>query len=96
MSKTMSKKDRETIQEAEEIIAEVKQNGLKDGALIVLRATDEDDDNALHIAVLGKTVPTVAALGSALLDVCDTLGYPLTCTIEILSKMAKQRKAKTR
>ena len=96
MSKTMSKKDRKTIQEAEEIIAEVKQNGLKDGALIVLRATDEDDDNFLHIVALGKTVPTVAALGSALLDVCDTFEYPLTRAIKILSKMAKQRRAKTR
>ena len=30
MSKTMSKKDQKAIQKAEEIIAEVEQNGLKD------------------------------------------------------------------
>ena len=78
MSKAMSKKDRKTIQEAEEIIAEVKQNGLKDGALIVLRFTDEDGDTNLDRMVLGKTVPTLAALCSVLIDVCDTSGYPLT------------------
>lgn len=84
MSKIMSKKGRKTIQEAEEIIAEVKQNGLKDGALIVLRATDEDDDNALHIVALGKTVPTVAALGSALLEACKASGMPLTRVVGML------------
>lgn len=96
MSKTMSRKDRKIIQEAEEIIAEVKQNGLKDGALIVLRATCEDDDKDLHVVALGKTVPTVAALGSALVDVCDTFEYPLTRAIKLLSKMAKQRRVKAR
>lgn len=96
MSKTMSKKDQKAIQEAEKVIAEAKQNGLKDGALIVLRATGEDDGNAIHLVALGKTVPTVAALGTALVDVCDTFEYPLTRAIKLLSKMAKQRRAKTR
>ena len=84
MSKTMSKKDQKVIQEAEEIIAEVKQNGLKDGALIVLRATDKDGATSLDRAVMGKTVPTLATLCSALIDVCDTSGYPLTRAVSTL------------
>ena len=84
MSKAMSKKDRKAIQKAEEIIAEVKQNGLEDGALIVLRLPDEDGDNNLDIVALGKTIPALAALCSALIDVCDTSGYPLTRAVSTL------------
>ena len=84
MSKTMSKKYRKTIQEAEEIIAEVKQNGLKGGALIVLYATGEDGGNNLDTVALGKTTPALAALGSALIEVCETSGYPLTRAVSTL------------
>lgn len=84
MSKTMSKKDQKAIQKAEKIIAEVKQNGLKDGALIVLRLTDEDGDSSLDMTGMGKTVPALAALCSALADACDTSGYPLTRVVSVL------------
>ena len=84
MSKTMRKKDQKAIQEAEEIIAEVKQNGLKDGALIVLYATGEDGGNNLDTVALGKTTPALAALGSALIEVCETSGYPLTRAVSML------------
>ena len=84
MSKTMSKKDRKTIQKAEEIIAEVKQNGLKGGTLIVLRATNEDDDISLDKVVIGKTTPTLAALCYVLTKVCKTSGVPLTRVVSML------------
>ena len=84
MSKTMSKKDRKTIQEAEEIIAEVKQNGLEGGALIVLYATDEDGDISLDRVVMGKTTPTLATLCYALADACKTSGIPLTRVVSVL------------
>ena len=77
MSETMSEKDRKTIQEAEEIIAEVKQNGLKDGALIVLRATDEDGDISLDKVVMGEATPTLATLCSALTGACKASGVLL-------------------
>ena len=86
MSETMSKKDQKAIQKAEEIIAEVKQNGLKGGALIVLRATDEDGDSSLDGVVMGKTVPALAALRSALIEVCETSGMPLTHVVSLLLK----------
>ena len=84
MSKTMSRKDRKTIQKAEEIIAEVKQNGLKDGALIVLRATDEDGDISLNRMIMGKTNPTLATLCYVLTDTCKAFGVPLTRVIGVL------------
>lgn len=84
MSKTMSKKDQKIIQKAEGIIAEVKQNGLRDGALIVLRATDEDGDTSLDRMVVGKTAPIIAALEAALVEVCKTSGIPLTRAVGVL------------
>lgn len=86
MSKTMSKKDQKAIQKAEEIIAEVEQNGLKDGALIVLRATDEDGNTTLDRMITGKTAPIIAALCSALIEVCETSGMPLTYVASLLLK----------
>ena len=86
MSKTMSEKDQKAIQKAEEIIAEVKQNGLKNGALIVLRATDEDGDFSLDRMVAGKTAPTFTALEVALVEVCKASGVPLTRVIGVLLK----------
>lgn len=86
MLKTMSKKDQKAIQKAEEIIAEVKQNGLKDGALIVLYATDEDSDTSLDRMVMGEAAPTLATLCSALVEVCETSGMPLTHVVSLLLK----------
>lgn len=86
MSKTMSKKDQKVIQKAEEIIAEVKQNGLKDGALIVLRATDEDGNTTLDRMITGKAAHALAALCSALIEVCETSGMPLTHVVSLLKK----------
>ena len=84
MSKAMSKKEQKAIQKAEEIIAEVKQNGLKDGALIVLYATDEDGDISLDKVVLGKTVPALATLCYVLTEACKASGVPLTRVIGLL------------
>ena len=84
MSETMNKKDQKAIQKAEEIIAEVKQNGLRGGALIVLYATDEDGDTSLDRMVVGKTAPTLAALCSALIEVCKASGMPLTRVVGML------------
>ena len=84
MLKTMSKKDQKAIQKAEKIIAEVKQNGLKDGALIVLYATDEDGDTNLDRMIMGKTAPIIAALEAALIEVCKTSGIPLTRAVGVL------------
>ena len=84
MSKTMSKEDQKAIKRAEEIVAEGKQNGLKGGALIVLRATDGDGDTSLDGMVMGKTPPTLAALCSALIEVCKASGVPLTRVIGVL------------
>lgn len=84
MSKTMSKKDQKAIQKAEEIIAEVEQNGLKDGALIVLRATDEDGNTTLDRMIMGEAAPTLATLCSALADACKASGVPLTRVIGVL------------
>lgn len=86
MSKTMSKKDQKAIQKAEEIIAEVEQNGLKGGALIVLRATDEDGNTTLDRMITGRAVPTIAALEIALVEVCKASGIPLTRIIGSLLK----------
>lgn len=86
MSKPMSKKDQNAIQKAEEIIAEVKQNGLKNGTLIVLRATDEGDSATLDHMIVGKAFPTIAALEVALVEVCKTSGIPLTRIIGSLLK----------
>ena len=86
MSKTMSKKDQKAIQEAERIIAEVKQNGSKDGALIVLYATDEDGGISLDRVVMGKAASALAALCSALIEVCETSGMPLTHVVSLLLK----------
>ena len=87
MSKIMSEKDQKAIQKAEEIIAEVKQNGLKGGALVVLRATNEGDDTSLNRMVVGEVTPTLTALCFALVEVCKTYGFPLTrvasCLLEI-------------
>lgn len=80
----MSKKDQKAIQRAEEIIAEVKQNGLKGGALIVLRATDEDGNTTLDRMITGKTAPIIAALEAALIEVCKTSGIPLTRAVGVL------------
>ena len=80
----MSEKDQKAIQKAEEIIAEVKQNGLKDGALIVLYATDEDGDISLDRVVMGEPAPTLATLCSALADACKASGVPLTRVIGVL------------
>lgn len=77
MSKTMSKKDQKVIQKAEKVIAEVKQNGLKDGALIVLRTIHESENIGLDTNVLGNTASAIAALEVALVEVCKTSGTPL-------------------
>ena len=84
MSKIMSKEDQKAIQRAEEIVAEVEQNGLKGGALIVLRATDEDGDTSLDRMVMGEPAPTLATLCSALIDACKASGVPLTRVIGVL------------
>lgn len=84
MGETMSKEDQKAIQKAEEIIAKVKQNGLKDGTLIVLYATDEDDSISLDRVVMGKTAPTLAVLCYVLEDVCKASGVPLTRVVGML------------
>ena len=86
MSETMSKKDQKAIQKAEEIIAEVKQNGLKDGALIVLYATDEDGDITLDRMIMGRAASALSALCSALIEICETSGMPLTYVASLLLK----------
>ena len=84
MSETMSKKDQKAIQEAEKIIAKAKQNGLKDSALIVLYATDKDGDISLDRAVEGMALHALAALCSALIEVCKTSRVPLTRVVSSL------------
>lgn len=84
MSETMSKKDQKAIRKAEEIIAEAKQNGLKDGALIVLRTVDRDDTIGLNTIVLGDTASALSALEATLVEVCKTSGFPLTRVISAL------------
>ena len=84
MNETMSEEDQKTIQRAEEVIAEVKQNGLKDGTLIVLRATDEDGDSSLDRMIVGKPAPTLAALCYALIGACKASGVSLTRVVSLL------------
>lgn len=84
MSETMSKKDQKAIRKAEEIIAEAKQNGLKDDALIVLYATDKDGDISLDRMVKGRAPHALAALCSALIEVCEASGMPLTRVVSFL------------
>lgn len=84
MSKTMSKKDQKAIQKAEGIIAKVKQNWSKDGALIVLYATDEDGDINLDRVVMGDTDSVLATLCYTLAGACKASGVPLTRVVSVL------------
>lgn len=86
MSKTTSKKVQKKIQKAEKAIEDVKQNGLGDGALIVLRAIHEGDNNDLGMLVLGDTASAISALEATLVEVCETSGFPLTRVIGTLLK----------
>lgn len=86
MSKTISKKYQKKIQKAEKVIEDVKQNGLGDGALIVLRTIHEGDNIGLDTIALGDTASAIAALQDTLVEVCEASGFPLTRVIGALLK----------
>ena len=86
MSKAINKKCQKVIRNMEKTIAEVKQNGLGDGALIILRVPHEDADTSLEMLILGEPTSAISALGTALAAACDTAKLPLFRVIHLLLK----------
>lgn len=86
MSKAMNKKCQKVIRNMEKTIAEVKQNGLGDGALIILRVPHEDADTSLEMLILGEPTSAIAALGTALAKACSISKIPLFRVIHLLLK----------
>lgn len=86
MSKAINKKCQKVIRDMEKTIAEVKQNDLGDGALIVLKVPHENADTSPEMLILGEPTPTIAALGTALAEACSISKIPLSHVVHTLLK----------